>query len=218
MVVVEVRQRTLGEAGRGWGPAAITGRGWSYLRSGSDHWAPFRHYWAHMVVVEVRQRVRAWMVLVEIRQRGKKGRNKIKSNNAPWQVRKKLHINFALFGKIPTMAFNLFHLIIFYLAIFWYSVWNISWHSIYYVFWHSTWHIFCDSVFFLPFNILFGIFFDVLFGIFKRFYLVNFLMFYLVYYLVYLATFYGKDFPTSYLWHFWQFFWRMLRHFVYYIF
>ena len=49
MVVVEVRQRTLGVAGRGWGPAANTGRGWSWLRSGSEHWA-----W--LVVVEVRQR------------------------------------------------------------------------------------------------------------------------------------------------------------------
>ena len=46
MVVVEVRQRTLGVASRGWGPAANTGRGWSWLRSGSAHWA-----W--MVVVEV---------------------------------------------------------------------------------------------------------------------------------------------------------------------
>ena len=49
MVVVEVRQRTLGVDGRGWGPAANTGRGWSWLRSGSEHWAL-------MVVVEVRQR------------------------------------------------------------------------------------------------------------------------------------------------------------------
>ena len=49
MVVVEVRQRTLGVDGRGWGPAANTGRGWSWLRSGSEHWA-----W--LVVVEVRQR------------------------------------------------------------------------------------------------------------------------------------------------------------------
>ena len=36
LVVVEVRQRTLGVAGRGWGPAANTGRGWSWLRSGSE--------------------------------------------------------------------------------------------------------------------------------------------------------------------------------------
>ena len=49
MVVVEVRQRTLGVAGRGGGPAGNTGRGWSRLRSGREHWA-----W--MVVVEVRQR------------------------------------------------------------------------------------------------------------------------------------------------------------------
>ena len=33
---------------RGWGPAGNTGRGWSWLRSGREHWA-----W--MVVVEVRQ-------------------------------------------------------------------------------------------------------------------------------------------------------------------
>ena len=49
MVVVEVRQGTLGGDGRGWGPAGNTGRGWSWLRSGREHWA-----W--MVVVEVRQR------------------------------------------------------------------------------------------------------------------------------------------------------------------
>ena len=48
MVVVEVRQGTLGVDGRGWGPAGNTGRGWSWLRSG-------RAYWAWMVVVEVRQ-------------------------------------------------------------------------------------------------------------------------------------------------------------------
>jgi len=45
MVVVEVRQGTLGVDGRGSGPA---GRGWSWLRSGKKHWA-----W--MVVVEVWQ-------------------------------------------------------------------------------------------------------------------------------------------------------------------
>ena len=49
MVVVEARQRTLGVAGRGWGPAANTRRGWSWLRSGSEHWT-----W--LVMVEVRQR------------------------------------------------------------------------------------------------------------------------------------------------------------------
>ena len=48
MVVVQVRQGTLGVDGRGWGPAGNTGRGWSWLRSGRAHWA-----W--MVVVEVRQ-------------------------------------------------------------------------------------------------------------------------------------------------------------------
>ena len=48
MVVVEVRQGTLGGDTRGWGPAGNTGRGWSWLRSGREHWA-----W--MVVVEVRQ-------------------------------------------------------------------------------------------------------------------------------------------------------------------
>ena len=48
MVVVEVRQGTLGAEGRGWGPAGNTARGWSWLRSGREHWAC-------MVVVEVRQ-------------------------------------------------------------------------------------------------------------------------------------------------------------------
>ena len=74
---------------RSWGPAANTGRLWSWLRSGSEHWA-----W--LVVVEVRQRKLgvagrgwgpaantgrgwswlrsgserwAWMVVVEVRQR-----------------------------------------------------------------------------------------------------------------------------------------------------
>ena len=37
MVVVEVRQGTLGVDGRGWGPAGNTGRGWSWLRSGREH-------------------------------------------------------------------------------------------------------------------------------------------------------------------------------------
>ena len=73
---------------RGWGPAGNTGRGWSWLRSGREHWA-----W--MVVVEVRQGTLgvdgrgwgpagntgrgwswlrsgrehwAWMVVVEVRQ------------------------------------------------------------------------------------------------------------------------------------------------------
>ena len=44
----EVRQGTLGVDTRGWGPAGNTGRGWSWLRSGREHWAG-------MVVVEVRQ-------------------------------------------------------------------------------------------------------------------------------------------------------------------
>ena len=48
MVVVEVRQGTLGGDTRGWGPAGNTGRGWSWLRSGREHGAG-------MVVVEVRQ-------------------------------------------------------------------------------------------------------------------------------------------------------------------
>ena len=39
MVVVEVRQGTLGGDGRGWGPAGNTGRGWSWLRSDRDHCA-----------------------------------------------------------------------------------------------------------------------------------------------------------------------------------
>ena len=42
MVVVEVRQGTLGMDTRRWGPAGNTGRGWSWLRSGSDGrgWGP----------------------------------------------------------------------------------------------------------------------------------------------------------------------------------
>ena len=44
----EVRQGTLGVDARGWGPAGNTGRGWSWLRSGREHWAG-------MVAVEVRQ-------------------------------------------------------------------------------------------------------------------------------------------------------------------
>ena len=48
MVVVEVRQRTLGVDGRGWGPAANTGRGSSWLRSGSEHSGV-------IIVVEVRR-------------------------------------------------------------------------------------------------------------------------------------------------------------------
>ena len=39
MVVVEVRQGTLGGDGRGWGPAGNTGRGWSWLRSDREHCA-----------------------------------------------------------------------------------------------------------------------------------------------------------------------------------
>ena len=39
MVVVEVRQGTLGVDARGWGPAGNTGRGWSWLRSGREHLA-----------------------------------------------------------------------------------------------------------------------------------------------------------------------------------
>ena len=37
MVVVEVRQGTLGGDGRCWGPAGNTGRGWSWLRSDREH-------------------------------------------------------------------------------------------------------------------------------------------------------------------------------------
>ena len=77
ILAVEVRQGTLGVDGRGWGPAGNTGRGYSRLRSGREHWA-----W--MVVVEVRQGTLgtgrgwswlrsgrehwAWMVVVEVRQ------------------------------------------------------------------------------------------------------------------------------------------------------
>ena len=38
MIAVEVRQRRLGAADRGWSPAANTGRRWSRLRSTSEHW------------------------------------------------------------------------------------------------------------------------------------------------------------------------------------
>ena len=61
MVVVEVRQGTLGGDTRGWGPAGNTGRGWSWLRSGREHWEGCswlrsgREHWAGMLVVEVRQ-------------------------------------------------------------------------------------------------------------------------------------------------------------------
>ena len=49
ILAVEVRQGTLGLDGRDWGPAGNTGRGWSWLSPGREHWV-----W--MVVVEVRQR------------------------------------------------------------------------------------------------------------------------------------------------------------------
>ena len=85
----EVRQGTLGVDTRGWGPAGNTGRGWSWLRSGREHWAG-------ILAVEVRQGTLgvdgrgwgpagntgrgwswlrsgrehwAWMVVVEVRQR-----------------------------------------------------------------------------------------------------------------------------------------------------
>ena len=73
MAVVEVRQPTLGGAGRGWGPAANTGLGWPWLRSGSQHLA-------RMAVVEVRRQE-------EARRRRRRRRRKeeaaalIKSNN-----------------------------------------------------------------------------------------------------------------------------------------
>ena len=38
MVAVEVRQRTLGSDGRGWGLAGTTWRGWSRLSSGRERW------------------------------------------------------------------------------------------------------------------------------------------------------------------------------------
>ena len=71
--MVEVRQPTLGGAGRGWGPAANTGLGWPWLRSGSQHLA-------RMAVVEVRRQE-------EARRRRRRRRRKeeaaalIKSNN-----------------------------------------------------------------------------------------------------------------------------------------
>ena len=46
--MVEVRQGTLGEDTRGSGPAGNTGRAWSWLRSGREHWAG-------ILAVEVRQ-------------------------------------------------------------------------------------------------------------------------------------------------------------------
>ena len=62
--MVEVRQGTLGVDGRGGGPAGNTGRGWSWLRSGREHWA--------------------WMVVVEQeeeRRGGEEQATDIKSNN-----------------------------------------------------------------------------------------------------------------------------------------
>ena len=48
-------------AARSWGPAGNTGRGWSWLRSGREHWA-----W--MLAVEVRQGTLEWLLAVEVRQ------------------------------------------------------------------------------------------------------------------------------------------------------
>ena len=87
--MVEVRQGTLGGDGRGGGPAGNTGRGYSRLRSGREHWA-----W--MVVVEVRQGTlwiagRSWTRRTrrgrggageaEGRRRGRTQATDIKSNN-----------------------------------------------------------------------------------------------------------------------------------------
>ena len=52
MVVVEVRQGTLGADGRGWGPAGNTGRGWSWLRSGWSWLRSGREHCGSRVAVE----------------------------------------------------------------------------------------------------------------------------------------------------------------------
>ena len=65
MVVVEVRQGTLGGDGRGWGPAGNTGRGWSWLRSD-------REQCASRVAVEQEE---------EERRGGEEQATDIKSNN-----------------------------------------------------------------------------------------------------------------------------------------
>ena len=57
MVVVEVRQGTLGVDGRGWGPAGNTGRGWSWLRSGREH---VGRYGTKNVQKKVRKNVRRY--------------------------------------------------------------------------------------------------------------------------------------------------------------
>ena len=55
MVVVEVRQGTLGVDGRGWGPAGNTWRGYSRLRSGREH---VGRYGTKNVQKKVRKNVR----------------------------------------------------------------------------------------------------------------------------------------------------------------
>ena len=74
MAVVEVRQPTLGGAGRGWGPAANTGLGWPWLRSGSQHLA-------RMAVVEVRRQEEARRRRRRRRRRKEEAAALIKSNN-----------------------------------------------------------------------------------------------------------------------------------------
>ena len=80
--VVEVRQRTLGVAGRGWGPAANTGRGWSWWGPAANTgrgWSWLRSGSEHW----------AWLVVVEVRQKARRRRRRrgggaatdIKSNN-----------------------------------------------------------------------------------------------------------------------------------------
>ena len=73
-MVVEVRQPTLGGAGRGWGPAANTGLGWPWLRSGSQHLA-------RMAVVEVRRQEEARRRRRRRRRRKEEAAALIKSNN-----------------------------------------------------------------------------------------------------------------------------------------
>ena len=72
--MVEVRQPTLGGAGRGWGPAANTGLGWPWLRSGSQHLA-------RMAVVEVRRQEEARRRRRRRRRRKEEAAALIKSNN-----------------------------------------------------------------------------------------------------------------------------------------
>ena len=63
---------------RGWGPAGNTGRGWSWLRSGREHWAG-------IPAVEVRQGTLAVMVVVEVRQGTLRWWSWLRSGREHWE-------------------------------------------------------------------------------------------------------------------------------------